>query len=207
MPERGAVLLRGIRAQGSGGVLTGREPGNDVPRLVAAGQRPGLFCSGGWFCKPCVLLRKEYNTVFKMSNLGHVKSATLTGLPPACVILAHLSCSFRRQDAGQLLRKLPEHFIGVKPVPAGRTHPVERGCAESQPQQRPDVQPRRIAPHADCNPRCCGWSATQPRSAKEEICPAPLCVVPGPSRLGVNPPAIPPSPAHSLPAGPQLSRR
>jgi len=41
----------------------------------------------------------------------------------------------------------------------------ERGCAESQPQQRPQLNvPKPLGSPSGWQPRC-GWSPTQPRSA------------------------------------------
>ncbi len=42
----------------------------------------------------------------------------------------------------------------------------ERGCAESQPQQRPPFSGLEPLDRPSGWPHCCGWSSTQPRSAK-----------------------------------------
>ena len=49
-----------------------------------------------------------------MKKTLHFSSFPLLTLRnPAVILLAHLSCPFRRQDAGQSLRGLPLHFVWV----------------------------------------------------------------------------------------------
>ena len=48
---------------------------------------------------------------------------------------------------------------GVKNSSRGRLHLPERGCAESQPQQWPNVQPLQIVPRVRCKPRAAAETA------------------------------------------------